>query len=383
MGSRLDDIALIGKDDLLHAENSLTGAYAFEFIEPLLKKDSTELIANVSTTAALLNINQVVFPVTINDKQYENSYVCSPYTACVSYALEEMEKLDNKPLEMMLGIISKSLRILLKKATINKVVCVNNWMLSTNLYPSWDGGDISVIRAFVNQAFPGHALMFRSLNAHSNGALMDAFQNNHFMMVPSRQVYIFDHHLNPYLDRHNTKIDLKALEKTGYEVVNHDRLKPADYPRIVELYNLLYIEKYSEHNPQFTEGYIAHWHQNKLLTMVGLRNPEGALDGIVGFFEVNGVTSAPLVGYDTSLPRRLALYRILMAIAIRRAHQKGMVLNLSSGAPDFKRLRGGVPFIEYSAVYIAHLPMLQRLVWKLTNFLLTHLGVPIMKAFKL
>lgn len=382
-GRQLANIALITDIGAEVQGNTDPQRYAWLYMQAFSSNDTRSIIANVDTTAAILKTGSVFFPVTINDEEYENSYVCSPYTACVSYAKEEMEKLENKPLELILSSISSCLSVLLKKAKINKVVCVNNWMLSTNLYAPWDGSDIAKIRDFFTDSFPDHALMFRSLNKHTDAELLKQFKDNGFMTVPSRQVYIFDRTLSPYMERHNTQIDFKSLDKTDYKVVRHDELLPSDYPRIVELYNLLYLDKYSKHNPQFTESCITHWHQKKLLTMIGLRNKEGVLDGIIGFFEQNNVTSAPLVGYDTNLSKKLALYRLLMITALSRANDNNFVLNLSSGAADFKRLRGGVPFIEYSAVHISHLPWYKRFVWKLTNVLLSTLGVPIMKAFKL
>ncbi|MBX2821936.1 MAG: hypothetical protein KTR29_19735 [Rhodothermaceae bacterium] len=383
MDNTSDNISFIRQGDVTHSAASFAGQFAFEYILPFLLNDSTELIANINTEALLLKTSQALFPVTINNEEYSNSYVCSPYTACVSYLQEEIEKLNNKPLEYLLSAISRSLGVLLKKARINKVVSVNNWMLSTNLYPAWDGGGLQEMRQVLEQEFPDHAFMFRSLNRHTNARLIDVFLQNGFMIVPSRQVYVFDQKLSSFIRRTNTKRDMKVLKKTKYEVVDHEYLGQNDYSRMVELYNLLYLEKYSLHNPQLTEQCVAYWHRKKLFTMMGLRNKEGILDGVIGFFEVNGVMSAPLVGYDTSVPRERALYRMLMALALRRANDEGKVLNMSSGAPDFKRVRGGEPFIEYSAVYIHHLSWPRQFVWKLTNFLLTHLGVPIMKAFKL
>jgi len=383
MDRKSDNISFIRQEDVKHSDVGLNGQFAFEYICPFLLNNSEALIANIKTEAILLKTSQALFPATINTEEYANSYVCSPYTACVSYLQEEVEKLNNKPLEYILSAISKSLGLLLKKARINKVVSINNWMLSTNLYAEWDGLDLHEVRVFLEKEFPVHAFMFRSLNRHTNSHLIDEFLRHGFMIVPSRQVYIFDQALSSFMRRTNTKRDMKALKNTEYEVVDHEGLNENDYSRIVELYNLLYLEKYSLHNPQLTEKCIAYWHRKKLLTMIGLRNTKGVLDGVIGFFEVNGITSAPLVGYDTSVPRERALYRMLMALAIRRASDEGRVLNLSSGAPDFKRVRGGEPFIEYSAVYIRHLSWPRKFVWKLTNLLLTHLGVPIMKAFKL
>ena len=379
----MNNIALITDSNYKFTKNDEVESFTLDYMKPFLLDDSTSMIANVITTGAILKSGCMFFPVTINNEEYDNSYVCSPYTACVSYAQEEMDKLNNKLLEIVLGGISQTLGLFLKKAKINQVVCVNNWMLSTNLYPLWNGADIPEICDYFTKEFPEHALVFRSLNEHSNAELLNSLKSNRFIIVPSRQVYIFDRDISPFTTRNNTQIDIKTLKKTEYEIINHGDLKESDYLRIVELYNLLYLEKYSKHNPQFTKGCVAYWHKKKLLTMIGLRNKEGMLDGIIGFFEMDGITSAPLVGYDTNIHKQKAIYRMLMALAIGRANDEGLILNLSSGAAEFKRLRGGQPFIEYSAVYINHLPMGKRLVWRLTNLLLTYLGVPIMKVFKL
>lgn len=381
MGKPLSNIRLIQNTDIsIEGKDKL---YTLNYLRPFVNEDSQKSIANVKTKAVLLDTGGNLFPVTINFEEYGNSYVCSPYTACVSYAKEEMSKLNNKLLEIILSGIVNALSLFLKKATINKIVSVNNWLLSTNLYAQWNERNIPEIKNFLIQNFSDHAIMFRSLNKHSNPDLLNEFKDSGFILVPSRQVYIFDMQLYNYVDRHNTQIDLKLLKKTKYKIVDHHDITEDDYPRIVELYNSLYLEKYSYYNPQFTRTCIANWHQGKLLYMNGLRNADGILDGIIGCFEKGGITSAPLVGYDTNISRNIGLYRMLIALILQRAVENSLVLNLSSGAADFKRRRGGIPFIEYSAVYIRHLPLGKRIIWHVTNFLLTNVGVPLMKAFKL
>ena len=59
------------------------------------------------------------------------------------------------------------------------------------------------------------------------------------------------------------------------------------------------------------------------------------------------------------------------------------MLNFSSGAAAFKRLRGGQPEIEYSLIHVAHLPWSRRLVWQLMGLLLQRIGVPLMRKLKL
>lgn len=383
MGRKLVDVALIMRYPAEHTADSPAEQYTLDYVFPFLSDDSSELVRNLVTEVAVLEAGDLALPVTINSAEYDNSYVCSPYTACVSYAREETGKLNNRLLERSLYALLSVLGVLLKKVAINKTISVNNWMLSTNLYPDWGGEEIGEIRSYLIRRYPEHAILFRSLNEHTNADLMGAFRAKGFALVPSRQVYIFDPALSPFHDKKNTKVDLKLLGTTDYEIVPHEGITEADYARITTLYSQLYIEKYSRHNPQFTRALIAHWHSQSLMHMIGLRGSDGILDGIIGFFEQNGVITAPLVGYDTAKPKALALYRLLMALAFRRAMEKEAVLNLSAGASQFKMLRGGAPFIEYSAVYTRHLSLGKRLTWLAIGFLSTHLGVRIIKAFKL
>ena len=89
------------------------------------------------------------------------------------------------------------------------------------------------------------------------------------------------------------------------------------------------------------------------------------------------------VGYDTSLPIELGLYRMLAAIVLREAARRAITLNMSSGIADFKRLRGGIAHIEYSAVYYDHLPMRRRIVWRTLATLLDQIGVRVLKKNEL
>jgi hypothetical protein len=65
------------------------------------------------------------------------------------------------------------------------------------------------------------------------------------------------------------------------------------------------------------------------------------------------------------------------------AAQKGWLLNDSSGAAEFKRLRGAVPEIEYRAVYVRHLPWRRRVGWATLAFLLRRIAVPIVRRYGL
>ncbi len=346
-----------------------------------------KLISNVQTELKATILNDVVLPVTINDSAYNTSYVCSIYTAFISYGRTELNKIKSRFVKKCLTVLLAVLDKLLKKAKIDQVVSHNNMLLSTNLYPDSDY-DITALSSHVDSMllrYPDHALIFRSLNPYTNQKLMDALQQLGFTLCPTRQVYLFDINLNDYRRRHNYQIDLRLLHKqTRFSPCFNHQINQNDYKKISQLYHKLYIEKYSEFNPIFTEEYIAAAHQHGFIEYFGLRNNAGILVAIVGCFDRYPVTTVPIVGYDTSLDPRLGLYRMLMAHCIQRAQRKNMILNLSSGASHFKLLRGGVPYIEYSALYTRHLRnYFQKSTWFVLRRLLLSIGVPIMRKYQL
>lgn len=357
--------------------------YERQYLLPLMKHGVSKYIQNVHTTLNILCVNDLFFPVTINEEQYDNSYVCSPYTAFITYARQELIKLNNKPLQYLLSGLLQGLSVLLKAAKLNRVVCVNNWGLSTNLYPQWLGEEIQSITDYLKIRYPSHVIMFRSLNEESNAELLRSFTNNGYSLFPTRQVYYLNEKCGKYMNKRDIKEDLKLLHKTSYKITPHEDITSLDYPRILELYNQLCLEKYSIHNPQFTLEFIKLCHERKLLTLTGLRNNRGVLDAINGFFERNGVITTPLVGYDTGLPQSLGLYRLLTILVICNTYQRGLSFNMSSGAAHFKRLRGGKPHIEYSALYLNHISRPRRWVWNIIHFLLHTIGVPLLQRYKL
>lgn len=99
-------------------------------------RDSSPLVANIRTTIRLLRVDDVVLPVTINEHDFENAWVCSPFNATITYPLDELKHIDSHVLRSVMAGLVHTAAPILKFAQINHVVCVNNWLLSTNLYPA-------------------------------------------------------------------------------------------------------------------------------------------------------------------------------------------------------------------------------------------------------
>ncbi|OKP90546.1 hypothetical protein A3844_05850 [Paenibacillus helianthi] len=357
------------------------GRYAQQYVSALLEHSVEHFIANVRTAVKVVAVDGLPIPISVNEAEYANSYVCSPYTHYVSYAREELALLNNQLLEGTLAALLRGMGHLLRTARFNRVVQVNNWLLSTNLYPPVNPDQLLKVLDFLRCEYPGYTLLFRSLSQETSGPIMDALSSYGCKWVPSRQIYLLQHPAGSKA-KWLVKRDRALLDKHGYTVEGPDQITEKDIPRIVELYELLYIHKYSEHNPKFTAAYIRLALEKRTLHVHGLRK-NGRLDAVLGFYSREGAMTAPLFGYDTSLPQSTGLYRMLSAVLIDLAASRGELLHESSGVGQFKRNRGAVAATEFSAVYDKGTSWLNRSGWAFLGLLLRRVGIPLIQKLKL
>lgn len=346
-------------------------------------------IGNLRTQLLLLDLGRWQMPVSLNHggERPDNCYVVSPLTAYSGYARDELHRLHRPWLAHLLRPLICGVERLLQSARIDRIVQVNNWLLSTTLYPAdWHGEQLAELTKLLRTDFPEHAFGFRSLNPVTNGELLARLHALGYLAVPSRQVYLFDGNAgadSAYLRHQNCRHDARLLRRGGYRVEGGEDLAADEFERLEQLYNLLYLDKYSPLNPHYSAAWLRQGMADGWLELRVLRSACGRIDGVAGWFASDAILSTPIVGYDTALPQRAGLYRQLTRLCLEEAANRRMLLNFSSGAAHFKRLRGGQPQIEYSMVQIAHLPLRQRLVWRLLAALLQGIGVPLMRMLKL
>ncbi|MFC9709372.1 hypothetical protein ACFTRD_14595 [Paenibacillus sp. NPDC056933] len=119
--------------------NTEDGRDARAYLEPMMLQGTRDFIVNVNTTLLIARIDDLVLPLTVNEAEYDNAYVCSPYTHYVRYAKQELTLLRKPLLEKGLSALLSVVGWGMQRSQINKVVHVNNWLLSTNLYPAMSG----------------------------------------------------------------------------------------------------------------------------------------------------------------------------------------------------------------------------------------------------
>lgn len=357
------------------------GDYARRYLSPFMQHGPRTYIRNAYTTLQLLRVGDTLLPITLNAYHADNSYVCSPYTHYVSYAQEEFVNLKNPPVERLLRALFLPLAWYFRRSQLDNVLYVNNWLLSTNLYPVMTPDEITAALMFLVKRYPERAIVFRSVDNYHNPTLYKTLLQAGCRMIFSRQVYYQDVQSRYVQKKKQYRIDLKHFQRTPYTVVEGAQLRDNDsIERILELYNDLYLRKYSYYNPQFTPAFIRLALDEQLLTLKAFQK-EGRIDAVMGYFARRGTITPPLFGYDTSLPQKLGLYRLLSTLTALDALANKQLVHFSAGVGQFKRHRGGLPALEHNAVYDAHLPATRRRPWSLLKSIMDKIAVPIIEKY--
>ncbi|MCX6057515.1 MAG: GNAT family N-acetyltransferase [Chloroflexi bacterium] len=340
------------------------GDYARRYLLPMMLDGAQKYIKNIyNTRLMLVKVDEIIIPITISDFHPDNTYTVSPYSHYVSYGgFEEVKHLNNPPVEALIKIIMNPVAWYFRRTELDKVLYVNNYLLSTNLYPSVNSGQLSALSEVLPKWFPDRAIVFRSVDQKKNPHIYQALEANGYELVLSRQVWYMEP--EQAVCTRQYKEDMRVLRKHGYEVVDGKDLNDEELARALYLYNLLYLEKYSYYNPQFTFEFMKLARDEEILHLRALKR-DGKINAVMGFFIRNGTMTQPLFGYDTSLPQEEGLYRLLTLITLQEGLERKLLVHASGGVGKFKKVRGGKSVTEYNAVFTKHLPERRQRPWKL------------------
>lgn len=354
-----------------------------DYIQLVAESGVDTLFDNVRTEWRALRCSNDVYPVTINHgEEVGDSYVCLPHSAYILYAKDELAMVD---IGILSGLVSWVITLadkILLRAKINKIVHIDNWLLSTNLHGKWDGQNLALMREFFTEKYPDYIVAIRTIDEWSCPELLQEGLSDNWVALPSRQVWITDD-MAKWRRKKSTKIDKRLLRNSKLMPENLDVFRPGDAARIAELYHMLYVCKYSSLNPIFTAAYIEKTHACGIFRFRGVRDDNGILLVVAAAFIRNKVLTMPMVGYDTTRPQKEGLYRIACYLFSEVADEENLSVNNSAGASYFKKHRGATNVIEYNLFYIKHLPLARRIVIHVLGAILNRLAVPIMRKKEL
>jgi hypothetical protein len=363
------------------------GDYARRVLSAFMRDGATRYVANAEAEVRVLVAGEVVLPVAVVEglsRLANPSYVVSPTTHYVDYAKREveLELHDRSVLRRLFPPLLECFRPLLRWGEVEKAVYVNNWLLSTNLFPRLPPGALQALHELLRGTFPCHALVFRSVSRELNGEVAWGLRGLGYRPVFSRQVYLLDPRTGSHRRKKSFQKDRGLARRTPYAWLDAAALTEADCPRLKRLYDDLYLDKYSPYNPQFTEDFFHEALRSGWLELWALR-AEGRIDAVLGLVRRQGAATTPMIGYDRSLPAELGLYRLVSLKLVELAERHGLVLHQSSGASKFKMHRGSVPSVEHSYVFDLHLPRRRRLPWQVLACLSEYVAEPLMRRLGL
>lgn len=337
-------------------------------VDVLLQHSTTDLVSNVKTRIVPFSLNNEVWPLTINNAEYNNALICSPYTTYVTYGLHELKRFSKLWIKLAVLCNVALMSCLCRLTKINKIVIVNNNLNSLLKHPSIFTEKLPEITQRLISDYPSHAITFFRVNDVLDEKFKIALKKQGFLLFPDRTAHLFFLH-KAVMERTDTKRDLGLLGQSPYSRVSHDALRPHDAERFAELYYQLFIEKHSTCNPIYTAAYFRLALKHRWHVYTALRNSDGRIDGFVSWFVVGDILIAGPMGYDRSVNIKVGLYRQLVAIYLKHANDNKYIFNMGGGSDTFKKNRGSTPVLEYTAVYCKHLPRYRQIPWKIFQWL--------------
>lgn len=338
--------------------------------------------SNFSGEIDIVSSNGKLYPVLISKKYVKNiCYLLSPISQFTDFIEEEIFKNNDTStyVKKTLKIGISTLRNALNFLELNNSIYVNNYLLSTNLYDSNSSEDVDNLVIELLDKYPKKAIVFKSVNSITDCGLFQKLSVNNFLPIVSRQIYLLNTSDKSFLKKRNLVNDRKHWQsvQSDFEWVRVGNISDEEANILLEQYMDLYVHKHNSYNPKYTIEYIKMAVKTDLMDCYLLKYKDQTV-GCSFFYEKNNVLTTPFISYNQELNDKLGLYRILSYLLITEAEKRNLLLNMSSGAGDFKKKRGGSPRFEYNFVKIDHLPLKQKLGWKIIYFLGQKIAKPLM-----
>lgn len=365
----------------LKFENNFFSYGLYEYFRPLIENGINFYIKNINAEAKILKVDDILLPLIITDKNYDDSLYTSFYSSYIGYILKDLTSTSFFA-NFFKGLLKLMGRIL-KKVEINKVIYVNHWLLSTNLYPKLTKKQVKLITNFLKKEYPDHAIIFKNINPRLLPELFDNLKTQSYRMVVSRQVFILDRKARKAINkkqRAKIRKDKKLIEDSDYYF--SERVNENDFERFADIYHQLYIGKYSIYNPYYTSEFFKLLKDNPLFNLQVLRT-EDVIDGMLFTFSIDNQSTCPAMGYQLDKMPEKALYRMLVAKLTADSEENNLDFNMSAGVGDFKKQRGARVETEYSAIYSKHLPLCRKFVYNLLQKIVNDIVIPIFKRYKI
>ena len=383
------EIGIYLKDEIesVDWEKLENGACLKNYLIPLVKKGTRHFISNTEHEMGLAVVDGKAFPLTIGNMDSKSfCYLVSFLSQYFDYAREEVLENDKYTASQkrIARFVVPIFKFLGKLSGMEKVVFINNYILSTSLYPDTSEIDLVSFIKELEVKFTNHTLVFRSVNDYTEEKFLKELEVLGGKTLACRQLYMLDPKLGKYKKKRPFVMDSKLWDKTtDLEWIKAESFTNEEKRLAIQFYTALYIDKYSSLNPHYTEAYLDIVLKSKVLEFYLLKEKEtGNLKAVQAVASKNNVITTPFIGYDQSVPKEKGLYRLMNVQLTQLAVKNNAVLNMSSGASKFKISRGGKPFFEYHVVFDEHLKTSRKWIWSLLHYFSEKFVKPSMKKME-
>jgi hypothetical protein len=333
------------------------------YLRALVECGPQKMAENAIAESFAVAVNDTVLPLLVVEPCAVHCDQSSVIAHHVHYSRDEVLLRTPRELRWLVRLAYAPYQAFLHWGKVNRVIYLNNWLFSTNPCPELSSDELAAVTAFIQREYPEHALVFRSIQPKLFPEQEKAFIDGGYKLLKSRDVFAWAVDDHSCLERKNFRRDSRLLETSSCEIREVSRLDFKQAARLRHLYSGLYLVKHNELNANLTEAFFEQTCNTGALTYRLLIN-DGVIAGFYCYTVVRDVLIAIVLGYDLAAPRKAGLYRQIVISIIREARQQGLSLSLSAGAGEFKFSRGGKKVVEYEAARFRHLPLRQRLAWR-------------------
>lgn len=319
------------------------------YLIPMIKNGVSSYIENVNTTLCIIKCETYILPFTLTENHQRGSHVFSMYDTFVPTAIGELSRSSMNFFYKYLVIgIFKISGLWLWFAGINKTLILNNYLFSTNIFPSIPEHMLAAIVDYLIKHYKGYTLLIKNLNCTANRKTIKQLAKMNFEYLIERPIYL----LTPKRATQFTKSIRKALRKDqGYIDENNFDFnyqindKQIDAKTMRKFYYELYIEKYDKWNMLYNERFFSELVSSPAFLLACVTHNH-QLKGFNVCFIYDNILSMPLIGYDSGNKNH---YRITAYVVEQYVINHQLLGHASSGVGAFKRSRGYVTHTEYIA----------------------------------
>jgi hypothetical protein len=293
------------------------------------------------------------------------AWVCSPWSAFGPYGFSEASKISHfwSRLGSKAGAMASA--AVLAMASPDRCWQVRNFLFSTPIHPPrQDGAGLARhMQSLAEES--GVPVLCRGLAESWRAEEIREARSQGLLAVPTRAVWLFDGTRPGFLEHHNTRMDLALARKAQpLRLIEPAVVESWAWERFADLYAQLYLEKHNRLNPAYTATFMKAAAISGLIEFLAFPSEDGkGFQAFVGLFSGAGQSTCPLVGVETKRQKQKGLYRMCCALCFGLAAARAQQLNFSSGAGQFKRLRGGVQSMEYALLAVPSAAVLKRKFW--------------------